>query len=196
MFLSKFCSYLACSEKKLDSSSEINNCRKIIPYVSPVNNIRMAVYHHMRKSSICRSVMEVCRYILDGNEEVEVEVDSETNIVKEIKEMDKVEEGENKVFSHLNKSNELDFEFSQSVENMEQVPISQFKNKENAYMEKGLPYEDNYGEKEMIANLANNVEFVTFADFTLETGLDDPFLLYGIENDDFGDAYTPNIKDL
>ena len=54
---------------------------------------------------------------------------------------------------------------------MEQVPISQFKNKENAYMEKGLPYEDNYGEKEMIANLANNVEFVTFADFTLETGI-------------------------
>uniref|UniRef100_K4D8M0 Uncharacterized protein n=1 Tax=Solanum lycopersicum TaxID=4081 RepID=K4D8M0_SOLLC len=126
-------------------------------------------------------------------------------------------------------------------------------------MEKGLPYEDNYGEKEMIANLASNVEFVTPVDFTLETGendkegvcittnfslpevappmkidsekegnkttledshgkedhqicndniftkiencdlfspkegLDDPC---GIENDCFGDAYTPNIKDL
>uniref|UniRef100_K4D8L8 Uncharacterized protein n=1 Tax=Solanum lycopersicum TaxID=4081 RepID=K4D8L8_SOLLC len=148
---------------------------------------------------------------------------------------------------------------------MEQIPISkslEIKNNENAYMEKGLPYEDNYGEKEIIANLASNVEFVTPADFTLETGendkegvciiinfslpevvppmkidsakegnkptledshgkedhqichdniftnmencdlfspkegLDDPFLVNGIENDDFGDAYTLNIKDL
>jgi len=30
-------------------------------------------------------------------------------------EVDKVKEGENKVFAHLNKSNELDSEFSQSV---------------------------------------------------------------------------------
>ncbi|KAH0672639.1 hypothetical protein KY290_024874 [Solanum tuberosum] len=143
-------------------------------------------------------------------------------------EVDKVKEGENKVFAHLNKSNELDSEFSQSVgkecsrsskfdklsssnvsidvlhlmsplfqevqntsfanlelqnivpkdkvhreindhvvvtlakneelainfsyneENMEQVPISQsleIENNENAHMEKGLPYEDSYGEK-------------------------------------------------
>ncbi|KAH0746396.1 hypothetical protein KY285_008053 [Solanum tuberosum] len=258
-------------------------------------------------------------------------------------EVDNVEEGENKVFAHLNKSNELNSEFSQSVgkecsrpskfdklsspnvsidvlhlmstlfqeventsfanlelqnnvledkvhreindhvvetsanneeltisfsyneENMKEVPISQsleIENNENTHMEKGLSCEDNYGEKEMIINLTNNVKFVTAADFTLDTGendkegvcittnfalpevappmkidrakegnktaledshgkedhlishdniftnmdnfdlfspkegLDDPFLLYGIENDDFKDAYTPNIKDM
>ncbi|KAK4708778.1 hypothetical protein R3W88_029703 [Solanum pinnatisectum] len=148
---------------------------------------------------------------------------------------------------------------------MEQVPISQsleIENNENAHMEKGLPYEDNYGENEMIVNLTNNVKFVTAVDSTLDTcendkegvcittnftlpevappmkidsakegdkttledshgkvdhlishdniftnmdnfdlfspkeGLDDLFLLYGIENDDFEDAYTPNIKDM
>ncbi|KAG5577036.1 hypothetical protein H5410_057170 [Solanum commersonii] len=150
---------------------------------------------------------------------------------------------------------------------MEEVPISQsleIENNENVHMEKGLPCKDNYGEKEMIVNLINNVKFVTAVDFTLDTcendkegsqiyssqnfalpevappmkidsakegdkttledsngkedhlishdniftnmdnfdlfspkeGLDDPFLLCGIENDDFEDAYTPNIKDM
>uniref|UniRef100_M1AKL4 Uncharacterized protein n=1 Tax=Solanum tuberosum TaxID=4113 RepID=M1AKL4_SOLTU len=165
----------------------------------------------------------------------------------------------------LAKNEELTISFSYNEENMEQVPISQsleMENNENAHMEKGLPYEDNYGEKEMIVNLTNNVKFVTAADSTLDTGendkegvcittnfalpeiaptmkidsakegdkntledshgkedhlishdniftnmdnfdlfspkegLDDPFLLYGIENDDFEDAYTPNIKDM
>ena len=32
--------------------------------------------------------------------------------------------------------------------------------------------------------------------FSKCAGLDDPFLVNGIENDDFGDAYTLNIKDL
>uniref|UniRef100_M1BM36 Uncharacterized protein n=1 Tax=Solanum tuberosum TaxID=4113 RepID=M1BM36_SOLTU len=32
--------------------------------------------------------------------------------------------------------------------------------------------------------------------FSSKEGLDDPFLLYEIENDDFEDAYTPNIKDM
>ncbi|KAG5577039.1 hypothetical protein H5410_057173 [Solanum commersonii] len=43
------------------------------------------VYYHMKKRSICRSVMDVCRYILDGYEKMEVEVDSQTNMIKEIK---------------------------------------------------------------------------------------------------------------
>ncbi|KAG5577032.1 hypothetical protein H5410_057166 [Solanum commersonii] len=32
--------------------------------------------------------------------------------------------------------------------------------------------------------------------FSSKGGFDDPFLLYGRENDDFEDAYTPNIRDL
>ena len=39
----------------------------------------------MKNHSIGRSVMDVCRDILDGYEKMEVEVDSETNMVKEIK---------------------------------------------------------------------------------------------------------------
>ncbi|KAH0669640.1 hypothetical protein KY285_023801 [Solanum tuberosum] len=57
---------------------------------------------------------------------------------------------------------------------MEQVPISQsleIENNKNAHMEKGFPYEDNYGEKEVSVNLTNKVKFVTVADFTLDTGI-------------------------
>ncbi|KAK4716294.1 hypothetical protein R3W88_014632 [Solanum pinnatisectum] len=87
----------------------------------------------------------------------------------------------------LAKNEELTINFSYNEENMEQVPISQsleIKNNEKAHMEKGLPYEDNYGEKEMIVNLTNNVKFVIAADFTLDTG----------ENDKEGVCSTTNFS--
>lgn len=52
----------------------------------------------------------------------------------------------------LAKNKELTINFSYNEENMEQVPISQsleIENNKNAHMEKGFPYEDNYGEKEV-----------------------------------------------
>ncbi|KAG5606015.1 hypothetical protein H5410_027507 [Solanum commersonii] len=224
------------------------------------------VYYHMKKRSICRSIMDVCRYILDGYEKMEVEVDSDTNMVKEIKkeetkritnldchevvvvlqqEVDKLycvsiifsyfyqrliicvgkecsryskfdklsssnvsvdvlhlmsplfEEVQNTSFANLElqnvvpkdkvhreindhvvvtlaKNEELTINFSYNEENIEQVPISQsleIENNDNTHMEKGLPYEDNYGEKEMTVNLTNNVKFVTAVDFTLDTDI-------------------------
>ena len=35
--------HLACREEKMNSSSEINNCREIIPNVSPVHLVRITV---------------------------------------------------------------------------------------------------------------------------------------------------------
>ncbi|KAG5577040.1 hypothetical protein H5410_057174 [Solanum commersonii] len=185
--------------------------------------------------------------------------ETERIINLDCQEVDKVKEGENKVFAHLNKSNELNSEFSQSVgkecsrpskfdklsspnvsidvlhlmsplfqeventsfANLElqnivledkvhreindhvvvtsanneeltisfsynEVPISQsleIENNENAHMEKRLSCEDNYGEKEMIVKLTNNVKFMTTADFTLDTG----------ENDKEGVCITTNF---
>ena len=55
-----------------------------------------------------------------------------------------------------------------------------------------------FGEKEhFLHNLKYHLPYYIDEYFVSEcAGLDDPFLLYGIENDDFEDAYTPNIKDL
>ncbi|KAK4708848.1 hypothetical protein R3W88_029773 [Solanum pinnatisectum] len=57
--------------------------------------------------------------------------------------------------------------------------------------------EDSHGKEDHLIshdNIFTNME--NFGLFSPKEGLDDPFLLYGIENDDFEDAYTPNIKDM
>ncbi|KAK4708630.1 hypothetical protein R3W88_029555 [Solanum pinnatisectum] len=82
----------------------------------------------------------------------------------------------------LAKNEELTISFSYN----EASPISQsleIENNENAHMEKGLPYEDNYGENEMIVNLTNNVKFVTATGFTLDTS----------ENEKEGICITTNV---
>lgn len=57
--------------------------------------------------------------------------------------------------------------------------------------------EDSHGKEDHLISHDNIFIYMDNFDlFTPKEGLDDPFLVYGIKNDYFEDAYTPNIKDL
>ncbi|KAG5577252.1 hypothetical protein H5410_057386 [Solanum commersonii] len=247
------------------------------------------VYYHMKKRSICRSVMNVCRYIFDGYEKMKVEVDSETNMIKEIKigspkRPSKKRKKEPSNSEHTTKEqkanngelyvgNEVALmcemielkETSEfvvcSMDNLKNLPnpkafdkqsSSNLSNddvlmrslvqkekteritnldchevvvvlhqevdkvkmtKEYALLQTFLlevappmkigsakegdktTLEDSHGKEDNLISHENI--FTNMDNFDLFSPKeDDPFILYGIENDDFEDAYTPNIKDM
>ncbi|KAH0712589.1 hypothetical protein KY289_008548 [Solanum tuberosum] len=236
---------------KVEDDSETNMIKEIkIRSMDNLKNLPNPKAFDKQSSSNLSSDDVLMRSLVQKEETERItNLDCHEVVVVLHQEVDKVKQGENKVFPHLNKSNELDSKFSQNVgkecsrpskfdkisssnvsidgihlmsplfqeientsfanlelqnivledkvhreindhvvvtlakneeltinfsyneENMEQVPISrslEIENNENDHMEKGLPYEDNFGEKEMIVNLTNNVRFVTAADFTLD----------------------------
>ncbi|KAG5610214.1 hypothetical protein H5410_021495, partial [Solanum commersonii] len=208
---------------------EMIELKEICEFVRSMDNLKNLLNHKAfdKQSSSNLSNDDVLIRSLVQKDETEriINLDSHEVVVVLNQEVDKIKEGENKVFAHLNNSNELDSKFSQSIvkecsrpskfdklsssnvsidvlhlmsplfqeventsfenlelqnivpidkvhreindhvvvtltknegltisfsyneENIEQVPISQsleIENNENAHVEKGLPYEDNY----------------------------------------------------